>query len=344
MSEHLLPIRGVPASPYTRKMLGLLRYRRIPYRFLQAPDPELPEPRVGLIPVLYFRDAAGEYQAEVDSTPLIRRLETEYPGRSVIPTHPVMAFINYLLEDYGDEWLTKAMFHYRWHYEADIEMAGSILPYYGDVTQSAEKAAARKRVFTDRQVSRLHVVGSNSVTAPVIEASYRRFLARLDEHLRQYPFLLGSRPASADYGCFGQLTQLTQFDPTPAALATGTFPRVHAWVSQMEDLSGLRVTEDAGFIRPDEMPDTLHLLLQEVGRTYVPVMLANAKALDQGLETVETEVEGKLWVQTPFPYQGKCLAWLRTEYMKLDQEDRARVQDILSGTGCEALIAAPDRL
>ena len=141
MSEDLLPIRGVPASPYTRKMLALLRYRRIPYRYLQGnlrgdqPHGDLPQPKVGLIPILYLPDEHGELQAEVDSTPLIRRLEDEYPGRSVIPADPVVAFLNYLVEDYGDEWLTKAMFHYRWYYQDDIEMAGAVLPHYADVSR-----------------------------------------------------------------------------------------------------------------------------------------------------------------------------------------------------------------
>lgn len=340
MRDDLLPLRGSPGSPYTRKMLALLRYRRIPYRYLQSDSSDLPKPKVGLIPIFYFADETGALSAEVDSTPIIRRLEAEYPGRSVIPEDPVCAFINYLLEDYGDEWLTKAMFHYRWYYQDDIEMAGAVLPHYGGVDQTDELMAQMKQVFSERQISRLYVVGSNDTTAPVIEDSYRRFLICLNEHLKQHPFLMGQRPGSADFACYGQLTQLAHFDPTPATLTASGFPRVHAWVSKMEDQCGWEPNED-GFVSAENFPDTLTALLREVGRTYVPVMLANAAAIDQGLDQVELQVEGKTWVQEPFPYQAKCLQWLRIEFAKLDEKDRAHVDTILAGTGCELLVARP---
>jgi glutathione S-transferase len=341
MTDDLLPLRGSPGSPYTRKMLAVLRYRRIPYRYIQGNDPkayDLPEPKVRLIPVFYFTDDHGELTAEVDSTPIIRRLEDEYSGRSIIPDDPAVAFLNYLIEDYGDEWLTKCMFHYRWYYDADVDMAGSVLPHYADVSQPDEQIAKLKQAFSERQIGRLYVVGSNDTTAPVIEDSYRRFLGCLNEHLKGYPFLLGHRPGSGDFGCFGQLTQLVQFDPTPSAIAARQFPRVHAWVSKMEDLSGLEPGAD-DFVDADALPDTLKALLGEIGRTYVPVMLANARALDQGLDKVETVVEGKPWEQQPFPYQGKCLQWLRVEYARLGDADRNRVDATLAGTGCEALVA-----
>ena len=338
MTDSLLPVRGSPGSPYTRKMLALLRYRRIPYRFLQGDSEDLPKPKVGLIPIFYFKDDTGELTAEVDSTPITRRLEQEYPGRSVIPEDPAIAFINYLLEDYGDEWLTKAMFHYRWYYEADIEMAGSVLPHYSDVSQPDELMEQMKQVFSERQISRLYVVGSNDTTASVIEDSYKRFLGCLNEHLKGLPFMMGARPGSGDFACFGQLTQLTQFDPTPAKIAAANFPRVHAWVSKMEDLCGIEPGDD-DFITTSDFPPTLSALLGEIGRTYVPVMLANSAAIDQGLDQVTTEVDGKVWTQEPFPYQAKCLQWLRIEYARLDEEDRERVNAVLAGTGCERLLA-----
>jgi len=321
-------------------MLAVLRYRRIPYRYLQAASDDLPAPKVGLIPVFYFEDDKGELTAEVDSTPIIRKLETEYPGRSIIPDDPALAFINYLLEDYGDEWLTKAMFHYRWYYQDDIEMAGSVLPHYADVTQSDDTLGKLKQIFSDRQISRLYVVGSNDVTAPVIEDSYKRFLECLNEHLKSFPFLMGARPGSSDFACYGQLTQLVQFDPTPAKVAAENFPRVHAWVSKMEDLSGIEPNTD-DFISIENFPESLTALLSEIGRTYVPVMMANAATIDQGLEQVQCEVEGKAWTQEPFPYQAKCLQWLRVEYARLDEEDRSRVDNMLAGTGCEQLVAKP---
>ena len=337
MTDDRIALRGSPGSPYTRKMLAVLRYRRIPYEFIQSEREDLPKPRVGLIPIFYFPDNQGALQAEVDSTPIIRRLETEYPGRSVMPEDPVIGFINFLLEDYGDEWLTKAMFHYRWYYRDDIELASSVLPHYQDVSQPDETIAQMKQMFSERQISRLYVVGSNDTTAPVIEDSYRRFLECLNEHLKTWPFLMGTRPGSADFACFGQLTQLTQFDPTPAKVAAADFPRIHAWVSKMEDQSGLQA-ESATFVTTDDFPATLTALLIEIGRTYVPVMLANAAAIDQGLDKVETEVEGRQWVQEPFPYQAKCLHWLRSEYARLDDEERRQADALLAGTGCEMLL------
>ena len=340
MFEYPIAIRGAPGSPYTRKMLAVLRYRRIPYRFLvglwtKDEVDSLPSPKVDLLPTFYFETDDG-VEAVVDSTPIIRRLEAEVLGRSVIPHDPALAFIDYLLEDYADEWLTKAMFHYRWQYPADIELAGEILPRWRDLTASPQQIAPRSQFIRDRQIGRLYVVGSNEVTLPVIEESFRRLLGLLDAHIGNGPFLFGQRPGAADFGLYGQLTQLATFDPTPSQLTADVAPRVLAWVQTVDDLSGLDPADD-DWIARDEVPETLSALLAEAGKTYVPVLLANAKAVDAGAEQVQAEVDGEAWVQQPFPYQAKCLQWVRQEYGRLDPADRAVVDGILSGTGCEAL-------
>ncbi len=336
-----IALRGAPGSPYTRKMLAVLRYRRIPYRFLvrglqAAPDANLPRPKVELLPTFYFDAADGALEAVVDSTPIIRRLEDEVLGRSVIPSDPALAFLNYLLEDYADEWLTKAMFHYRWHYPADIALAGEILPRWRNLAASDDEIAPQARFVRERQIRRLYVVGSNATTAPVIEESYKRFLRCMDACIQDGPFLFGQRPASADFGLFGQLTQLAAFDPTPARLTEAAAPRVLAWTQSADDLSGLEPADDQ-WISASALPDSLRSLLREAGRTYAPALLANARAINDGAERVETEIDGRPWVQQPFPYQAKCLQWVRQEYARLDGADRRAVDDALANTGCEKL-------
>lgn len=337
-----IALRGAPGSPYTRKMLAVLRYRRIPYRFLVgglwARDEKLPRPKVELLPTFYFEsdEAEGGLEAVVDSTPIIRRLEEEAIGRSVIPDDPALAFVNYLIEDYADEWLTKPMFHYRWYYDDDIRLAGEILPRWRDLAASDADIEPMSRQVRERQISRLYVVGSNDTTAPVIEASYRRFLRLFDDCIVGGPFLFGQRPASADFGLYGQLTQLAAFDPTPSRLTEATAPRVLAWVQSVDDLSGLEPKAEDWIDRADS-PASLKALLAEVGRTYVPALLANARAIDVGAEQVDAEIDGQPWVQAPFPYQAKCLQWVRQEYARLSGDDRAAAQSLLSGTGCEAL-------
>lgn len=333
-----LSLMGLPGSPYTRKMLAVLRYRRIPYRLIlashRAPPEGLPRAKVALLPTFFF---PGEDEAVTDSTPIIRRLETEYQGRSIIPSDPVIAFLNYLLEDYADEWLTKAMFHYRWYYKADIENAGNLLPIWAS-WPTGDELAQMSQFISERQIGRLYVVGSNHTTAPVIEESYRRYLAIMERHFHTYKFALGNRPSSADFGAFGQLTQLGRIDPTPAEIARHEAPRVTAWVDLAEDLSGIEPA-DGDWIARDVIPESLSALLKEVGRVYVPVMLANAQALMAKASEVRTEVGGKVWVQQPFPYQGKCLQWLRAEHAALSAADRTRADEILAGTGCEHLFS-----
>jgi len=341
VADESLIIVGAPGSPYSRKLRAVLRYRRIPYVWVQSGGPEhraLPKPRVELLPQLVLRGKDGALEARVDSTPLIRELEALYPGRSVIPSDPALAFLDALLEDYADEWLTKAMFHYRWAYPADIAKASAILPRWRRTDSSESEALAMGKLFAGRQIGRLGVVGSNPTTGAVIEESYRRFLGLFAAQLEQSRFALGGRPAASDFGLFGQLTQLAGFDPTPTAVALELAPRVMAWVEVFEELSGLE-PEEGDWLGRDALPDTLRALFAEIGRVYAPFLLANADALARGAERVECTIDGRPWVQAPFPYQGKCLQWLREGHAALAPADRRAVDAALAGTGCERLFA-----
>ena len=341
MIDRPLTIVGMPGSPYSRKLRAVMRYRRIPHSWVHHGSPEsrgLPRPRVALLPYLILLGADGQLEAAVDSTPLIRRLEALHPGRSVIPPDPALAFLDALLEDYADEWLTKAMFHYRWAFAPDIAKAAAILPRWSRTDQPEAQAVAFGNAFAERQVARRGVVGSNETTAPVIEQSYRRLLDLLDAHLEPSRFVFGGRPATSDFALYGQLTQLAGFDPTSAAIALESAPRVVAWVDTVEDLSGLE-PRDENWLRRDAIPETLRALFGEIGRVYAPFLLANATAIERGAEHVECTIDGRPWLQQPFPYQAKCLVWLREARAALAARDGEVVDAALIGTGCERLFS-----
>jgi glutathione S-transferase len=331
----------MPGSPYSRKLRAVLRYRRIPYAWVTAGSPEsrgLPRPRVELLPQLVLPGADGALHAHTDSSPLIRRLEASHAGRAVVPPDPVLAFVDALVEDYADEWLTKAMFHYRWAFAPDVHHAAAILPRWALPDRPADLLAQAGRQFAERQVNRLPVVGSSPTTAPVIEASYRRLLEILDGCLTGARFVMGGRPGASDFGLYGQLTQLAGFDPTARAVALAVAPRIVAWIDVVEDLSGLE-PRDEDWIARDGAAERLRPLLGEIGRTYVPFLLANADAIARGAAEVHGHVAGRPWVQKPFPYQAKCLGWLREAHAALAPADRGLVDALLAGTGCEALFA-----
>ena len=334
-----LPLVGDIGSPYTRKLRAVFRYRHLPYRFIQHGSPEslgLPQPRVPLVPRLIMEEG-GALVAKTDTTPLIRDLEELAPNaRSVIPADPAIAFLDTLIEDYADEWLTKPMFHYRWAYAEDSDKAAKILPRGAGSQRRDEELDAVGSAFAKRQIDRLWVVGSNDGTRELIEASYERFLLCMENHLREHRFLLGNRPGSGDFGIFGQLTQLALFDPTAVAATLRVSPRSYAWTHLVDDLSGLDPQEEDWFTR-ESLPDTFRALLAEIGRVYPPFLLANAEAISSQAEEVSCVIDGQRWIQKPFPYQAKCLQWLQRDYQALAAADRAFVDKTLSGTGIESL-------
>ena len=333
---------GAIGSPYSRKLRAVFRYRRLPYRWIHQGSAEaasLPRPKISLVPQLILEDEQGQPVARTDTSPLIRELERRFPQeRTVVPGDPALAFLDALIEDYADEWLTKAMFHYRWSFAPDVEKASTLLPRHFAMSQSDEALRESGRSFGERQIGRLAVVGSSPATASTIEASYLRLLELLETHLQSHRFLLGDRPATSDFALYGQLSQLALFDLTSSAIALERTARVVAWTGLMEDLSGLE-PEPGDWLARAALPETIHALLGEIGRVYAPFLLANTAALEVGRERVECEIDGRPWTQSPFPYQAKCLRWLREDHARLGQGDRVFVDELLAGTGCARLFA-----
>jgi hypothetical protein len=230
------------------------------------------------------------------------------------------------------------MFHYRWHYEADIENAGPLLTFWQNPQLADEEAKGLSDFISRRQVDRLYVVGSNDITAATIEESYKRIIGILDGLVQAHGYVLGGRPASADFALYGQLTQLGIVDPTPAAILQKASPRLRAWLDRMDDLSGYADSHNS-WLSFGEAATVLGPLLDEIGRVYVPFLMANAKAVQESRDTFTATIDGHLWEQPTFPYQAKCLKWIGEEFAALPNGTRSNVHSLLDRHGCAALIS-----
>jgi glutathione S-transferase len=323
-------LHGINPSPYSVKMRALLRYRRLPFVWEGVGQPRDVAVAAGLppvIPVLRFPDG----RLMNDSTLLAYALEREHPGqRSVIPDDPALAFVSDLLEDFGDEWVTKMMFHYRWYYQADRDFAQAWVVTSRDPVMEPGARRAMMQAFNDRQVGRMALVGCTEQNRPVIEESYRLVLDVLDRHLRTLPFLLGTRPSLGDFGLYGQL-QILSVDPTPAAEMRARAVDVFCWLMRLDDASGVEGTWiDASAPLPKGVIELLH----HAAVTYLPFLAANLKALQDGRETFEVELLGRPFAQGPFRYQGKCYDALRKKFAALPDAARRKLAPVLEETGC----------
>lgn len=330
MNKHYRLI-GMIGSPYSVKMRALMRYRRLPFHWVQRTTAVLPEVahiKPQIIPVLQYPED-GSYH--LDSTILIYDLEKRHPGeRSVIPDDPGHAFLSHLIEDMADEWGTKIMFHYRWYFEADQHYVSEWLAREMMGPVDEETVTSTAKVFRERQVGRMALVGCTEENKPLVEETFLRVIDLLESNLATSDFLFGSRPSLADFGWFGQLYQLT-FDPTPMAIMRARAPRTYQWIQRLDDASGM----EGEWLDPTApLPESVIGFLRLAAGVYLPFLKANFDALARGSDTFSITGLDKPYSQGTFKYQVKCLGWLKEELAALSGEPRARVQSTLEETGC----------
>lgn len=102
-------------------------------------------------------------------------------------------------------------------------------------------------------------------------------------------------------------------DSTPACIARKSSPRLVAWVGNMEDLSGLE-PDASDWLDQEAVGTALEALLCEVGRVYVPVMLANRAAIHAGEEgfDMRQEKDPVVRCRSPLPtIRLSSLVWRR---------------------------------
>ncbi len=321
-------IIGALGSPYSMKMRAVLRYRRLPYVWIQGGlehDSERAQVKPPLIPVIQYPD--GGYH--VDSTPMIMDLERRHPGRrSIVPDEPADAFLAGLLEDMADEWGTKLMFHYRWFAERDQVQLSRWLAF--DQLDGLGAITAFAEAFRARQVGRMALVGCTPANAPVIEETARRLLDIFEAQVPERKYLFGTRPSLAEFGWYGQFSQLI-VDPSPSDLMRAAAPFTTRWVMQMDDASGVE-----GVWAPEGRAPAVERLLAFAGEVYFPFLLANAAAVERGDETFTVELLRRPWTQGAFKYQAKCLAVLQASFAALGHPARATLEPVLARTGCLA--------
>ena len=317
---------GSEESPYSVKVRSYFRYKGIPHEWRdrgQAADLFARHARLPLIPLVVTPDDTGIQ----DSTPIIEAMEAKFPEPGIHPPDPVAAFVSVLLEEFGDEWGNKWMFHMRWAREIDQVTVSRRFA----ANRAADEIDAAAQAIRERMVPRVWFVGSNEVTAPQIEQSFADALPLLDAHLASRPYLFGARPSFGDFGLWGQIYEAGR-DPTAGTLVAGV-SSVLAWVDRMQNPENLGEFEDWEALEPTLMP----ILDDQVAGVFLPWDVANAQAIVAGADEFDVMLKGNRWTQKPQKYHARSLGVLRAKYAEVSGDEA--LDAVLTASGCKPYLA-----
>jgi glutathione S-transferase len=323
-------IFGSEMSPYSVKVRSYFRYKAIPHQWIARRaenDEEYKRySRLPIVPTVATPSGEGIQ----DSTPIIEHLDPLFPDPSIHPVDPALRFISYLLEEFGDEWGNKLMFHHRWWDPVDQAAASLVLARLSLPQATPEETTERAAVIRSRMTGRGSFVGSSAETAPLITRYFFDLVDLLEAHFSSRRYLLGGRPCFGDFGLAAQLYEAS-VDPTCGAGLRARGPAVLDWCHRMLD-----PRQDGPFERWEDLEGTLRPILVYVAEHFLPWSRANAAALGAGEASFSVDLPGGAYVQGPQKYHARSLAVLRDRYAAARSDgDLAR---IMTETGCDPFL------
>jgi glutathione S-transferase len=295
-------------SYFTRKLTGYLDYKVIPHllrRFAGANPAARAAGWPGAMPVVMRPD--GEFMW--DTTAMIHHLEARYPDPSVLPDDSVLGFIDYVLEDALDEWFYRPAVGSRWFCAENYRVGGWELAR--DATHEAHLPCHQAY-----ELVKAHVTATCEpfgVTAANIDSwideILRPWFRATGAHLAGSSFLLGGRPALADFAFFGSSAAHFINDPLCRRWVDADAPAIVAHTHRLMEPEDLQL---ADWTAPAELPETMIAILRELGRHYLPWV--SRAAVEGKAELVFASGQRVVIAVTPFLSEAR--ATLLARYVK----------------------------
>jgi glutathione S-transferase len=331
-------------SYFSAKVRPALRYKQLWYEEVRADLREI-QRRTGLgfIPVV----VTPEDETWQDTSEILDHLEERHPSPPLFPKSPVQRVAAHLVEFYADEFGTIPAMHYRW---------GSEL---GEATARARFAAMIgnreiAKLAGDRMAAARLALGATDEAAPAIEAHTRDLLDALSAHFETQPYLLGGRMSLADCALMGPVYGHFFNDLVSRQLLLETAVPVCGWV---ERCNYPNTEQQTDWLEDDALSPSFREVLGVMGRDAVPVLLDVVRAVEawaderpadleeppRAVGLCETALRGTPLQRGALSYSLWMLHRTLDVYRALDEAARKRVDEALTGTGWEALLAYKPR-
>ena len=275
-------VHGIRVSFFTRKVTGYLDHKGIAWEL--APSVGMNQPAMeagwnGGIPVVTTPEGAMIW----DSTSIICHLDTRHRDPAVQPEDRALRFIDFLLDDFNDEWLYRHAVGSRW---LIVENAGS-----GSADIAREAIYEIPAPFNDVRslitesmtacLPRLGVTPEN--LGGWIDESLVPWLRAFGTHVGEHGYLLGARPSLSDFAVFGGNVAHFTNDPWCLRLIEATSPAILEHTRRLQSPSQ---QQHGQWFEADDLPESLIAVLAETGRHYLPWV---AEATVTGSATVTFE-------------------------------------------------------